>query len=262
MTAKKTCEDALYELSNITQLNANIQTDYDNRRAALQVKQATLVAQRDAINVPSRKIVDYTWAWSAPYYGCDGDRYNGHKTQCNDSVIAGFSAGSYEWNGTMRHNWGTCLGGYSGCCETLGKCTIKQSTIDALANDAQSKKDALDAQINQVINEINAIKPNFLPVPNISCCQSINLNNISAQTVTFDEMNQQCVVPAPSVPTTTTNPSVPSVPSTPTVIPNTTTSTSHLGIFLFIIFFIVMILIGLGVYIFADDLGLGSSKTN
>lgn len=264
MSNKKTCADALTELSSIITMNKNIQTDYDNQVAQLQTQKAGYIRERDAIIVPSRNVNDYKKVWTDVYYGCDGARYDGHRNQCNEMNVDGFGSGAYEWDGQMKpDNTGmflginVCLGSNSGCCQTRGECSVKQSFIDGLANTAQAKKDALNKKIDQIINEIAALKPKFMEVPTISCCQTMNFDNVNANQVTFDKLTQQCSVSQPP-PTAIPGPS-PGPSPIPTPTPAAPTS-NYKALIIFIVFFIVMILIGLGIFIFADDLGLGGDN--
>jgi len=270
MSSKKTCDDAILEVSAINEMNNNLQMDYDNNKVSLQTKMNALIAQRDAIAMPSRNINDYKKIMPTgdnDRCGLDGERYTKHKNDCAAMNVDGFGAGAYEWDGKMAFSSGICLSNYSGSCCTYGECSIKQSFIDGLAANAQSQKDNLNTQINQLISQIAALKPQFLPVPSISCCQSINLNNVAASSVTFDDTTQTCVLPSSTASTGSTSSVTGGATSGSTSAASGTTSStstvsatstkSYLGVFLFIIFLIVLVIGGACLYIFADDLGLG-----
>jgi len=255
MTNKTNCADALDELKRINDLNTQLRQDYDNQLVSLRAQIAGLTDQRNQISIPSRNINDYPKVWSDRYYGCDSVRYDAHRRQCNDLNVYGFGTGSYEWDGSFqKDNTGmlfginVCLDNYGGCCQTRGECSIKQSYIDNLANNAQTKKDGLNSQISQLTSQIDALQPNYLPVPNIGCCQSIDLSKISATQVNLDNLSQKCSLVQSNI-------------TSPQPVPIIPTQTSYLGVFLFIVFILLMLLVGVGVYIFADDLGLGDSAS-
>jgi len=240
-----TCGDILAEVTRRNKLNEQLMLDYNNKKAAVDAQIATLRSQRAAINVPSRNINDYQKVWTDKYYGCDGDRYNGHKSQCLTKNVNGFGAGAYEWSGEMQHTWGACLGGLSGCCETIGQCSVKQSYINGIADNEQAKINNLDKQISILVDESAGLDPHLYGGDTFACCQSIDISKINADTVTVNEITQTCNVSKPT-------PDPEPAPTSPVTATQTAATTDNsMTIFFFVIIFIIFLILGgLGIYLY------------
>jgi hypothetical protein len=113
----------------------------------------------------------------------------------------GHPSGSYEWTGEEWTTWG---GGP--CRKTNAKCYIKQDYINGLASASENQKNSLISQKGADVLTLD-------PVPNVNCCQDIKFQNISANKISYDNINQTCSAP-PSTPAPVIKPA-----STPVVKP-------------------------------------------
>lgn len=242
-----TCGDILAEVTRRNKLNEQLMLDYNNKKASVDAQIATLRSQRGAIRVPSRNVNDYQKVWTDKYYGCNDYRYDGHKSQCLKRDVNGFGAGAYEWSGEMQHTWGSCGGSLSGCCETIGQCSVKQSYINGIADNEQAKVNDLDARISSLVTESAGLDPHLYEGDTFECCQSIDISKINADTVTVDKIAQTCNISKPSA-----DPEpVYQAPVTATqTVPATDNS---MTIFFFVIIFIIFLILGgLGIYLYVS----------
>ena len=182
------CSDALALVTQLTQRNDALRVDYDNRQAALDRQIAQRTADRDAIAVPSRRTDAYPRPESDEIYGCDDARHSDIASNCAAKADGGY-AGAYAWTGEEWTTWG-----FGPCRKTRGRCQIRQDYIDALASDAEARRAAVQADIDN-LQRAKGVPLTLNPVPNISCCQGIG---VQAQQVTFDRVTMRCSVDAPA----------------------------------------------------------------
>lgn len=185
------CSKLIEELQKI---NADNNKDYLQRQESinnLTKQRIALQNARDSIYVPSTNVSDYPPVWTESNYGCDEARYNAHRKYCNN-----FGGNNmYEWTGEMQHTWGACTPGLGGCCTTIGACRPRQSYLDSVASDANTKKSNYNKEISSLDAQMMAIKTApYKPVPDIGCCQDVDLSGIQGGAY-IDSITQQCIIP-------------------------------------------------------------------
>jgi hypothetical protein len=182
-----TCQSAIQNVERITARNEDLLTDYNNKRQDYD-------RQINAISIPSRNKGDYPAPEAGEHYACDGARHDRHRSECSGKSDGGHSSGSFEWTGEEWTTWG-----FGPCRKTNARCYIKQDYINGLATSAENKR-------SELVNLKNGITLTSLPVPNITCCQSMDFKSLSADKISFNEINQTCnTTPQPTTPQPTTN---------------------------------------------------------
>lgn len=185
---KVSCSDILAEIQNINAKNDALKKSINSQVFTLDSQRMQKEAQRNSIVVPSTVQSSYAPQWSPAFYGCDDARYFQHKTYCQNLG----QGNMYEWTGEMQYAYGVCLNNLGGCCATIGACRPSQSYLNSMAQNAQSNINNLNSEIGSINAKIAALNQTALnPVPNIGCCQSVDLNNITGDVV-MDTLTQTC----------------------------------------------------------------------
>lgn len=181
-----TCSSIQEVINDVIVKNTQIKKQYDNSLAALNNKRNELQKQFDDFVLPQNDRNRYSYYWTDENYNCDGARNSHHVDYCAGASWE-FPSGSYEYTGYEETTWG---GGP--CRTTKGKCQLKQSVVDNLYNKRTQERNDIQTKINGITSDIGNLKLVYYPIPNVSCCQSIEFQNISADKITYDDVKQSC----------------------------------------------------------------------
>jgi hypothetical protein len=182
------CTQALQQAEDTKKENAAIQAKYEEDK---QSYSRWLQRKNNWINRtgPYEKWKKYDgenrefWANETDGTCWWGENWNGANDWCHQAA----NKKGYDGENYWAKQWGWCSGRWGNF-----KCAKDDNVVKDQRNDYQADIPTTDEKTGKYWLNIGEPTVEYLPVPNINCCQDMGFKNIKASEVKFDNLSQSC----------------------------------------------------------------------